>query len=428
MDDNENNLGNSNYNNYTNNNVSDYGGYVPNQYIEPQEANYSNVQTENVKPQKNSEVKIYKDSSDTKKIIGISLVVAIIVSVISSSLTYFLVSNGGITKTLSDITYSVEDVENPVVAVSKIAGNSVVGVKVDYYEQSFFGQLEEGESEGSGIIYSEDGYIITNNHVIEEAVDSNSATVTITLNDGTEYEAEIIGRDETTDLALLKIDAKGLNAAKFGNSDDLQVGELAVAIGNPLGSEFAGSVTAGYISALDRTLTIDSTTYKLIQTDAAINPGNSGGALVNSKGEIIGINSAKISSTGVEGLGFAIPINEALEIIEQLKVTGKIIRPYIGIYGLDLDETTARRNKLVEGVYVYQVYTNTPAQKAGISRGDIIVGIDGKDITTKQELNEIKNSKNIGDTVELKLYRNGKYETIKVTLDSDENASSTATN
>ena len=428
MDDNENNLGNSSYNNYTNNNVSDYGGYVPNQYIEPQEANYSNVQTENVKPQKNSEVKVYKDSSDTKKIIGISLVVAIIVSVISSSLTYFLVSNGGITKTLSDITYNVEGVENPVVAVSKIAGNSVVGVKVDYYEQSFFGQLEEGESEGSGIIYSEDGYIITNNHVIEEAVDSNSATVTITLNDGTEYEAEIIGRDETTDLALLKIDAKGLNAAKFGNSDDLQVGELAVAIGNPLGSEFAGSVTAGYISALDRTLTIDSTTYKLIQTDAAINPGNSGGALVNSKGEIIGINSAKISSTGVEGLGFAIPINEALEIIEQLKVTGKIIRPYIGIYGLDLDETTARRNKLVEGVYVYQVYTNTPAQKAGISRGDIIVGIDGKDVTTKQELNEIKNSKNIGDTVELKLYRNGKYETIKVTLDSDENVSSTATN
>ena len=428
MDDNENNLGNSSYNNYTNNNVSDYGGYVPNQYIEPQEANYSNVQTENVKPQKSSEVKVYKDSSDTKKIIGISLVVAIIVSVISSSLTYFLVSNGGITKTLSDITYNVEGVENPVVAVSKIAGNSVVGVKVDYYEQSFFGQLEEGESEGSGIIYSEDGYIITNNHVIEEAVDSNSATVTITLNDGTEYEAEIIGRDETTDLALLKIDAKGLNAAKFGNSDDLQVGELAVAIGNPLGSEFAGSVTAGYISALDRTLTIDSTTYKLIQTDAAINPGNSGGALVNSKGEIIGINSAKISSTGVEGLGFAIPINEALEIIEQLKVTGKIIRPYIGIYGLDLDETTARRNKLVEGVYVYQVYTNTPAQKAGISRGDIIVGIDGKDVTTKQELNEIKNSKNIGDTVELKLYRNGKYETIKVTLDSDENVSSTATN
>lgn len=428
MDDNENNLGNSNYNNYTNNNVSDYGGYVPNQYIEPQEANYSNVQTENVKPQKSSEVKVYKDSSDTKKIIGISLVVAIIVSLISSSLTYFLVSNGGITKTLSDITYNVEGVENPVVAVSKIAGNSVVGVKVDYYEQSFFGQLEEGESEGSGIIYSEDGYIITNNHVIEEAVGSNSATVTITLNDGTEYEAEIIGRDETTDLALLKIDAKGLNAAKFGNSDELQVGELAVAIGNPLGSEFAGSVTAGYISALDRTLTIDSTTYKLIQTDAAINPGNSGGALVNAKGEIIGINSAKISSTGVEGLGFAIPINEALKIIEQLKVTGKIIRPYIGIYGLDLDETTARRNNLVEGVYVYQVYTNTPAQKAGISRGDIIVGIDGKDVTTKQELNEIKNSKNIGDTVELKLYRNGKYETIKVTLDSDENVSSTATN
>ena len=434
MDDNENNIGNNNNNDYIKN-ENYYGGYTPNKYVESQSQNYSNTQTESVsKPNikygttKKSEVRLYKDSSNTGRIVAISLVVAIVVSTISSSLTYYLVRNGGVSKSLSDITYSVEGVENPVVAVSTIAGPSVVGVKVDYYEQSFFGQLEEGESEGSGIIYSEDGYIITNNHVIEEAADSSSATVTITLNDGTEYEAEIIGRDETTDLALLKIDATGLQAAKFGNSDELQVGELAVAIGNPLGSEFAGSVTAGYISALDRTLTIDSTTYKLIQTDAAINPGNSGGALVNSKGEVIGINSAKISSTGVEGLGFAIPINEALEIIEQLKVTGKIIRPYIGIYGIDLDETTAKRNKLVEGVYVYQIYSNSPAQKAGILRGDIIVGIDGTDITTTQELNEIKNKKQIGDTVELKLYRNGKYENITITLDSDEIASSTATN
>lgn len=417
MDDNENNLSSSSNSNYTYNGNNN-GEYIPNQNVG------SPVNTIT----KKGEVRVYKESSDTKKVILVSLIVAIIVSIISSTATYFIIKNGGVAKALTDITYNIEDVENPVVAVSKIASPSVVGVKVSYYEQSFFGQLEEGESEGSGIIYSEDGYIITNNHVIEEAADSSSATVTITLNDGTDYEAEIIGRDETTDLALLKIDAKGLDAAKIGNSDELQVGEIAVAIGNPLGSKFAGSVTAGYISALDRTLTIDSTTYKLIQTDAAINPGNSGGALVNAKGEVIGINSAKISSTGVEGLGFAIPINDALEIIEQLKTTGKIIRPYIGIYGIDLDEATARRNKLVEGVYVYQVYTNSPAQKAGLSRGDIIVGIDGKDITTKQELNEIKNSKNIGDTVVLKVYRDGKYENISVTLDSDENISSTATN
>ena len=384
-----------------------------------------------------------KDSFETrfipeKKKKGVSKVIVIIigiilVSVISSLTTYFLVrgNNDNIQLSSGNTTYNVENVENPVVAVAKIAGPSVVGVKVDYYEQGFFGELQENSEEGSGIIYSEDGYIITNYHVIEDAVSSTSAQVTVTLydeSDQQEYTAKIIGTDSVTDLALLKIDASGLTPAKFGKSSELEVGELAVAIGNPLGQEFAGSVTVGYISALNRTITTDGRTYKLIQTDAAINPGNSGGALVNAKGEVIGINTVKVTDTTVEGLGFAIPSDDALKIIEELKTTGKIVRPYIGIYGIDMDEATAKRNKLVEGVYVYQVFTGSPAESAGISRGDIIVEFDGQKVTTKQELNDFKNQKSIGDKVTIKIYRNGEYKDVEVTLSGDDGVSSDVTN
>lgn len=355
----------------------------------------------------------------------------ILVSVLSSLATYFLVTRGSVQITgANNTTYNVENVENPVVAVAQIAGPSVVGVSVTYYEQIIFGQLAEGESEGSGIIYSEDGYIITNYHVIEDAVNSSSAAVKITLSDETEYQAEIVGTDEVTDLALLKIDPEEkLTPATFGDSSNIQVGELAVAIGNPLGQEFAGSVTVGYISALNRDITTDGRTYNVIQTDAAINPGNSGGALVNSKGEVIGINTIKISDDSVEGLGFAIPSNDALKIIEELKVTGKIIRPYVGIYGIDLDEATATRNRLVEGIYVYQVQDGSPAQEAGLQNGDIIVEFDGQEVKTTQELNDIKNKKEIGDSVHIKVYRAGEYKEGDLVLGSDENASSgTVTN
>lgn len=352
----------------------------------------------------------------------IIMIGVVIVSTLSSLATYFLVTRGNAMRITgsNNTTYNVENVENPVVAVAKIAGPSVVGVSVKYYEQSFWGQLAEGESEGSGIIYSEDGYIITNYHVIEAAINSSSAIVKITLSNEEEYEAEIVGTDDVTDLALLKIDAKGLTAAKFGTSAELNVGELAVAIGNPLGKEFAGSVTVGYISALHRSITSDGRTYNVLQTDAAINPGNSGGALVNGKGEVIGINTAKINDTSVEGLGFAIPSDDALKIIEELKVSGKIIRPYIGIYGIDLDEMTAKRNKLVVGIYVYQVYGASPAAEAGIQKGDVIVEFDGKEISSKQELNDLKNQKQIGDTVKVKIYRSGDYKEVNIVLGSDE--------
>ena len=358
----------------------------------------------------------------------IIIIGVILVSVISSLTTYFLVRGDNVQISAGNTTYNVENVENPVVAVAQIAGPSVVGVKVDYYEQGFFGELQETSEEGSGIVYSEDGYIITNYHVVEDAISSTSAQVTVTLSDQEEYKAEIIGTDSVTDLALLKINATGLTPATFGKSSDLQVGELAVAIGNPLGQEFAGSVTVGYISALNRTITTDGRTYKLIQTDAAINPGNSGGALVNAKGEVIGINTVKVTDTTVEGLGFAIPSDDALKIIEELKLTGKIVRPYIGIYGIDMDEATAQRNKLVEGVYVYQVFSGSPAEAAGISRGDIIVEFDGQQVKTKQELNNAKNKKSIGDKVKVKVYRGGDYQELEITLSGDDGVSSEVTN
>ena len=352
----------------------------------------------------------------------------ILVSVISSLTTYFLVRGNNAQISVGNTTYNVENVENPVVAVAQIAGPSVVGVKVDFYEQGFFGELQETSEEGSGIIYSEDGYIITNYHVVEDAISSTSAQVTVTLSNQEEYTAKIIGTDSVTDLALLKIEATGLTPATFGKSSDLQVGELAVAIGNPLGQEFAGSVTVGYISALNRSITTDGRTYQLIQTDAAINPGNSGGALVNAKGEVIGINTVKVTDTTVEGLGFAIPSDDALKIIEELKLTGKIVRPYIGIYGIDMDEATAQRNKLVEGVYVYQVFSGSPAEAAGISRGDIIVEFDGQQVKTKQELNNAKNQKSIGDKVKVKVYRGGDYQELEITLSGDDGVSSEVTN
>lgn len=368
---------------------------------------------------------IYKEkkNSNVGLIVGI-LCAMVVVSIISSAITYSLMSKGQMHLIgANNTTYTVENVENPVVAVAEITGPSVVGVSVTFYEQSFWGELAEGEAEGSGVIYSEDGYIITNYHVIQEAVNSSNSAVKVTLANKEEYEAKIVGADETTDLALLKIEATGLTPAKFADSDKINVGEYAIAIGNPLGKEFAGSVTVGYISAVNRTITADGRTYNVIQTDAAINPGNSGGALVNSKGEVVGINTVKISDESVEGLGFAIPSNYALKIIEELKENGKIVRPYIGIYGIDLDKTLASRNNLVEGVYIYKISVNSPAQELGLQRGDVIVEFDGQKVLTINEINTIKNEKNIGDKVKIKVYRDGDYKEGVLTLGSDENVS-----
>jgi len=301
---------------------------------------------------------------------------------------------------------------------------SIVGITVQYTVNSpYYGYTMQatGTATGSGVIISEDGYILTNNHVVNtssnysfyQVSEANKITVKL-YNDETEYEAQIIGKDETTDLAVIKIDKNNLPAATLGDSDSLQVGEFSMAIGSPLGME--STVTAGIISATSRTITSDGKNYTVIQTDAAINSGNSGGALINSKGEVIGINTLKLSGSGVEGIGFAIPINSTKTIYEQLISNGKVKRPYIGISGRDVDEETAKKYELVEGIYIISVEQFSAAEKAGLKSYDIITEIDGKQIKTMDELNEIKNTHKIGDTIVLKVFRDKEYKEINLTL------------
>ena len=309
------------------------------------------------------------------------------------------------------------------ISVASKVQPSIVGITVEYAVNSVFSSASSTASaEGSGIIIREDGYILTNNHVVNSSSSSSfyevgdASKVTVYLhNDETPYEGTIVGTDEQTDLAVIKIEKTGLTAAELGDSDAVQVGEFAMAIGNPLGME--SSVTSGVISAVNREITdTDGTTYTLIQTDAAINSGNSGGALVNSDGQVIGVNFLKVSGTGVEGLGFAIPINDAKEIAEQLIQYNKVKRPYMGISGIDIDSDDARRYSLVEGIYVRSVEDFSAAQKADIRIGDVIIEMDGQKVTNMNELNALKNAHQIGDEVTLKVNRSGKEIEIKLTL------------
>ena len=318
---------------------------------------------------------------------------------------------------------SLADYSGTGIAVAKKVQPSIVGIKVEYTVNSIFmNQQGTATAEGSGIIISENGYILTNNHVINSSSTSSyyeigqANKVTVHLyNDTTEYTATVVGTDEETDLAVIKIDKEGLTAAEIGDSDSVQVGEFSMAIGNPLGMQ--SSVTSGIISALNREVTdSDGKTFKLIQTDAAINSGNSGGALVNSQGQLIGVNTLKVSATGVEGMGFAIPINSAKPIYEQLIQYNKVKRPYIGIAGRDLDETTAKRNNLVVGIYVASVDEYSAAEKAGIKAGDVIIKADGQSIKTMTELNSIKNTHSIGDTMTVTVNRNGQEKELTLTL------------
>ena len=317
--------------------------------------------------------------------------------------------------------------DTAVYAANKILP-SIVGITVEYNVNSLIsmfgnrGQSSTATASGSGIIISEDGYILTNNHIVSSSSDSDfyevsSATkVTVKLfNDETEYEAKIIGTDEQTDLAVIKIEKTGLPKAEFADSDNIKVGEFAMAVGNPLGME--SSITCGVVSAVNRQITdSDGKTFTLIQTDAAINAGNSGGALVNSQGQVIGINTLKLQGEGIEGMGFAIPINSTEDITSQLIQYSKVKRPYIGITGMDLDEKTAKANNLVVGIYVKAIDDFSAAEKAGIKIGDVIIEADGKKITTMDELTEIKNSHQIGEELKLKVNRNGEEKELTVTL------------
>lgn len=319
---------------------------------------------------------------------------------------------------------SLEDYSNTGIYAANKVLPSIVGITVEYTVNSpYYGysMKSSASASGSGVIISEDGYILTNNHIVNTSSTSSyyqvsqANKVTVKLyNDDTIYDATIVGTDETTDLAVIKIEKTGLPAAELGNSDSVKVGEFSMAIGNPLCME--STVTAGIISAVNRTITSDNRNYTVIQTDAAINSGNSGGALVNSKGQVIGINTLKLSGTGIEGIGFAIPINSTVDIYKQLISDGKVKRPYIGISGRDINEQTAKQYKLVEGVYIVSVEPYSSAEKAGLKSYDVITEVDGKKITSMDELNEIKNSHKIGDIINLKVYRDNNYVDVQVTL------------
>lgn len=326
-------------------------------------------------------------------------------------------SNTGTVQTVSLSDYS----DTAIYSANKVLP-SIVGITVEYTVTSNFmqGMSQLAQAQGSGIIISKDGYILTNNHIINSTDSSTYYEVSkatkvyvYLYNDTTPYEAKIIGTDEQTDLAVIKIEKDDLTPAELGDSNSVKIGEFAMAIGNPLGMQ--SSVTSGIISAVNRTVTGENgTTYTLIQTDAAINSGNSGGALVNSEGKVIGINTLKLSGTGIEGMGFAIPINDTIDIYKQLIEHGKVLRPYIGIEGIDVTQSIAERYNLTEGVYIKAIQNSSPASETDLKAGDIIVKADGTSIKTMDELNKIKNNKNIGDNLELEVIRSGKN--VKVTI------------
>ena len=334
----------------------------------------------------------------------------------------------------------VDKTESLVTVIAEKAGPSVVGIRATPSSTSvsndfagyFFGSYGMTPSEGSGIIISKDGYVITNHHVIQNVLDNSGALtagakieIFLPRMIDKPYQASLVGWDKKTDLAVLKIEGDNFDAVEMGDSDGLKIGELAVAIGNPGGIELMGSVTAGVISGINREIqTEDGKELKYIQTDAAINPGNSGGALVNSKGQLIGINTVKIVASGYEGLGFAIPVNTAKEIIDSI-INNTYIKgraPVLGIQSTNqYTEAVAKRYGWPQGVYVVSVTQFTGAHTAGIKENDIITKFQGKEVKTLEDLNVIKNEHKPGDVVDVEVYRidEEKYYNFKVTLTED---------
>ena len=310
-------------------------------------------------------------------------------------------SNFG-TVQVSDVSDIVEKCKDSVVEItteSASSGNSIFGQYVS-------------QGAGSGVIISKDGYIVTNNHVV-----SGATSLKVTTTDGTEYDASVVGKDSQTDLAVIKVDANNLQAATLGDSDILQVGDPAIAIGNPLG-ELGGTVTTGIISATDRQITIDDETMTLLQTDAAINPGNSGGGLFNADGNLIGIVNAKESSTGIEGLGFAIPITPAQDIITELMQNGSVTsRPALNVSLYDYTSNNqGQYSKYEDGCYIVQIVKNGAADKAGLKQNDRILSFDSEQIQSTSDVKNVLKKHKIGVTIKMVVERDSKKITVEITL------------
>lgn len=315
-----------------------------------------------------------------------------------------------------DIAEEVKQYYMAVVNAAETVTPSVVGISNYGYAYDFWGRssgLQEVGT-GSGVIINEDGLIVTNYHVIERAEE-----IIVTLGSGEEVQADVVGADPPTDLAVLRVDKNGLPAVEFADTGNLRTGEPAIAIGNPLGLDFQQTVTLGVISAVERTITIQGQRFTFIQTDAAINDGNSGGALVNIYGKVIGINTAKIKIPGVEGMGFAIPSNTVNEIINALIEEGRVIRPWLGVYISTLSPMDAHRFELPVdyGVVVNDVVSRGPAEKAGIQQGDIIIDIDGRKISNTAVLQDVLYQMNVGDEARVTVIRDYEEAVLEVILE-----------
>lgn len=324
--------------------------------------------------------------------------------------------------TANNVNINVDEIVTSIAeAVAKKCTDSVVGIRTTTSVASFFGQTQNQSGEGSGVVYSEDGYIITNYHVISDAVTSSNSKIEVFIGNSSSdsYSADVVGYNISCDLAVIKINATGLTPVEFGNSDQLSVGQYVVTIGAPGGLEFMGSVTYGIISGLNRTVSTDSS-IKLIQTDAAINPGNSGGALLDGEGKLIGINSSKIVSEEFEGMGFAIPVNTVKEKCDKIISRKGNGQAYLGVsISSTYTSEVLSFYGYPSGAVVSSVADSSPAANAGIERGDIITEFNGTAITEYTMLNDLLYDCEANQTVSVKIYRNGRYYTIDIKLASD---------
>ena len=363
-------------------------------------------------------------------IIALCLVCAILASVLGAAGAYIAMRDGD--SLLGSVVDEVVPTQTPVLTTSasnnsavnetaayvyELACRQVVGITTEITYYNIFGQVSAAVA-GSGFIIDEDGYILTNYHVVEEAYEGNY-DVSVVLYDGTEYAAEIVGFDEDTDIAVLKIEATGLMAAELGDSENLTVGQIVYTVGNPLG-ELSYTMTSGIISARDRAITTEAdVAVNMFQIDAAVNEGNSGGPVYNSQGQVIGIVTAKYSSTGVEGLGFAIPISDAVHIANQILEYGYVTdKASLGVQVATVTQQIAQYYNMVKGAYVNTVEEGCAAENAGIQVGDIVTAVDGKEVTDSSGLTSIVKSYHAGDEAVFTVWRSG--ETLELSVVFDE--------
>lgn len=368
-------------------------------------------------PYNDNEKSGYEKKYVTKKFLIISLIVSMVLTSIVTVLSYNFfatIAMPGATKKISATNYTLAKSTGSQLSAEEIIAkneNAVVEIRTESVNTDNWLHNYVREGAGSGVIIDSNGYIVTNNHVI-----SGANRITVKLKNGQEFDARLIGTDPQDDIAVIKINASGITAVQYGDSSKLSVGQMTIAIGNPLG-KLGGTATMGIISSLDRELTIDGKSMTLLQTDASINPGNSGGGLFDGSGNMVGLVVAKSSGSDVEGLGFAIPINKAAPIIKDLIENGKVTgRPVIGVQILDISKDTAEANGLDRaGVYVKKILSSS-AEKAGIKAGDIIYAIEDEEIETAAQLvSKVQNYK-VGQKINLTLIRNGSKKTVSVEL------------